>query len=241
MKKIIFAIFCALTMCVLSASTFAQEMLNDGAELLTADEYSKVSSALNKISEAHGMNIVVETTNDFLGDPETDARISYNNSYEGDGVILLISMYDRTWAIWATEGSSRKAMNEEAREEVFARIEDALGRNNFDAAFLGFADGCDEMYTLFENGEPYKKPMNVCFTVILSLVIGLVAALIATGAMRAQLKSVAAQSNANNYVPENGLKITYKRDVFLYKTLTVTHHSESESNSGDDGGSHGHF
>lgn len=240
MKKLIFTIFCALTMCTLSMSAFAQGLLNDGAELLTSEEYNEVSNALDAVSNAHDMNVVIVTTNDRLSDPEADARIAYNESYNDDGVILLISMDDREWAIWATDGASRTAMNEDAREEVFAQIQDALGADNFGTAFIGFAQGCDEMYTLSENGKPYKKPMDVIGSALLALGIGLVAALIGTGAMKSQLKSVAAQTNANNYVPADGFNLTYSRDIFLYKTLRVTHRSESKS-SHDDGGSHGHF
>ena len=241
MKKLITAFACALTMCALSVCAFADGRLYDDAGLLSDDEAAQVSALLDEVSDAHSANVVIVTTNDALGDPEADARATYEGSFDGDGVIFLLSMDGREWAIWATEGYARYALNESAREKVFADIKGDLGSNDFAAGFTGFAEGCDEMLTLADNGSPYKKPMSP-WSIPIALGIGLVAALIGTGTLKAQLRSVAAQRNANNYIPNNGFNLTYSRDIFLYKTLEVIEHeSDSSSSSDDDGGSHGTF
>ena len=242
MKKLITAFVCALTMCALSVCAFADGRLYDGAGLLSDDEAAQVSALLDEVSDAHGANVVIVTTDEALGDPEADARATYESSFDGDGVIFLLSMNGREWAIWATDGYARNALHEDAREKVFADIKGDLGSNDFAAGFTGFAEGCDEMLTLADNGTPYKKPMSP-WCIPIAIGIGLVAALIGTGTMKAQLRSVAAQRNANNYIPNNGFNLTYRRDIFLYKTLEVTERESDSSSSGssDDGGSHGTF
>ena len=115
MKKLITAFVCALTMCALSVCAFADGRLYDGAGLLSDDEAAQVSALLDEVSDAHGANVVIVTTDEALGDPEADARATYEGSFDGDGVIFLLSMNGREWAIWATDGYARHALHERAK------------------------------------------------------------------------------------------------------------------------------
>lgn len=53
--------------------------------------------------------------------------------------------------------------------------------------------------------------------ILIAIVVGLLVALIATGVMRASLKSVSKQYSAGYYVKEEGLRLTRNKDVFMYK------------------------
>lgn len=55
--------------------------------------------------------------------------------------------------------------------------------------------------------------------IIMAIVIGLIVALIATGIMRAGLKSVSRQYTAGYYIKEEGLKLTKNKDVFMYTRM----------------------
>ena len=55
-----------------------------------------------------------------------------------------------------------------------------------------------------------------------ALVIGLVTALIVTGVMKGQLKSVAPQRDATDYVRQGSMKLTNQRDLFLYRDVHRT-------------------
>lgn len=242
MKKIFAAIICVLTFCVTAVVSFAAEARFIDNSSVVSGSSDKVCSALDRVSSAHGVNVVVVTVPDLNGyEPEDYAQRLYKDNYSGDGVILMLSMSDRDWAIWATQGKAREAMNEDAREHTADEILDYLRNNDYSSAFIRYADTVDEMLTLAEQGKPYKKPMSL-LCIPIALVIGLVAALIGTGSMKAQLKSVAAQRSANNYVKKNSFNVTYSRDIFLYKTVDVHERAESSSDGGgDDGGSHGKF
>ena len=55
--------------------------------------------------------------------------------------------------------------------------------------------------------------------IIIAIIIGLLVALIVTGVLRAELKSVGKQHSADMYKKEQGLNLTTNRDVFLYKNV----------------------
>ena len=64
--------------------------------------------------------------------------------------------------------------------------------------------------------------MSIGVQILIAIVVGVVLALIVTGVMRAQLKSVHMQHSAVFYEKPEGLQLTRKNDVFLYKTLDKT-------------------
>lgn len=55
--------------------------------------------------------------------------------------------------------------------------------------------------------------------VLVCVIIGIIAAFIVTGILKAQLKSVHKQRNAGNYVIDGSFKLTNRMDVFLYRNV----------------------
>lgn len=73
-------------------------------------------------------------------------------------------------------------------------------------------------------------------TPLICLAIGLVIALIVTGIMKGQLKSVRAQSAAAEYVKQGSLQVTESHDLFLYRNVTrVPRPKSNNSGSGRNG------
>ena len=58
--------------------------------------------------------------------------------------------------------------------------------------------------------------------IIICLLVGIVVAFIAVGAMKAQLKSVGSQSAAANYIRSGSMVITEQEDLFLYRNVSRT-------------------
>ena len=54
------------------------------------------------------------------------------------------------------------------------------------------------------------------------LLIGLIIALAVVGSMKASMKSVCMQAQANNYTKEGSFSLTEKQDIFLYSNLERT-------------------
>ena len=113
---------------------------------------------------------------------------------------------------------------------------------DFYAAFNEFADQCDLFMAQARTGEAYdshnlpKDPFAPGASLVIALVIGFIIALIYTGSLKGQLKSVQAQRAAAGYVKNGSLQITNSRDLFLYRHVTKTE-KQTESSSGGGGSS----
>lgn len=252
MKKRIFSLFFALLLLVTAAipAFAAAEVprLVDDAGLLSSREERDLLSRLDEISFRQGADIVVVTV-DSLGSktPMAYADDFYDdNGYGKDGVLLLVNMEDRDWWI-STSGRGITAITDAGIEYISDRFLPDLSDGNYAEAFEIFADQCDAFITQAKTGTPYdvghmpREPFRAVRNLIVALVVGFLIALIATGVMKGNLKSVRKQAAANSYVKANSLTVTDSRDLFLY-TQVIRHARPKDSDSSRDGsGSHTSF
>lgn len=209
MNKKLLSVFFAVLLCVIvSVPAFADTAedytphLIDNADLLTGEEESNLLAKLDEISDRLSVDVAV-VTEDSIGDKTpreyADDFYDYNSyKYNPDGVLLLISMEERDWYI-TTTGSAITAITDARRgnmEDAF--LSDLSGGYYYDA-FSTYADMCDKYISgvqsgYYEEGEAYEESTVGNFpwgpAILVSLAIGLVAALVVTGFMRGQLKSV---------------------------------------------------
>lgn len=247
MKKNILGVLLAIILCVaMAAPAFAvsdMPRLVDYAGLLTDSEQVELLAKLNEISVRQQADIVVVTANTLEGKtPESYADDFYDyNGYgfgkDCDGVLLLISMEDRDWCI-STCGYGMTAITDDGVTYISGKLLSDLQDGDYAAVFSAYAELCDEFITQAKTGEPYdgsnmpKTPFNFGMWLIVSLAVGLIIALIATGSMKKKLKSVQKQSAAADYVRANSMNITDSRDIFLYNTVTRTEKPKSSDSSG---------
>lgn len=64
--------------------------------------------------------------------------------------------------------------------------------------------------------------------ILVCIAIGILAAIIVTGVMKAQLKSVRPQNAAGCYVVDGSFHLTHSQDLYLYKN--VTRHAKPKNN-----------
>ena len=242
MKKKLFGILFTILLCLnLSVPAFAQgniPLLVDDADLLTDSEESALLSKLKQISNDQRMDIVIVTTSDLYGEtPSNYADDFYDfNCYAEDGVLLLISMENSDWYI-STSGYGITAVTDAGRDYMAEQFVDDLGDGDYYDAFVTYADLCNEFINMARNGDPFdvddlpKEDFNYIRSLLVSLGIGLVAALIITGRMKGKLKTVCRQAEAADYVKTGSMKVTQSRDLFLYKHVD-RHAKPKESNSG---------
>ncbi len=247
MKKYSLTILCAfLLTIVLVLTTFAAPpRLVDDADLLTDVEEEVILARLDAISEAYQTDVVVVTVASTDGQTPmayADDYYDYNGYGFGDtydGILLLISMEDRDWWI-STCGSCETMFPANRLDAIGEAMLDDLGMGNYIAAFDTFARECEYTINGEINGYPFPFGMNL----LISLGIGFVVALIATGIMRGKLKSVRPQLQAKDYLKAGSLQVTQANEFFLYRTVNrVKKASSSSSSSGShtssSGRSHG--
>lgn len=206
----------------------------DDADLVDSDE--EIAEELEEISDEYGIDVVIVTV-DSIGSKSATAFADdfYDyNGYSEDGILFLLSMEHRDWAI-STTGYGITAFTDYGCDYIFGCMKDSLADDDYEEAFGIFAEQCDDFLLQAENGEPYdygnsiKTGKDYIMVIGVALVVGLAAAIIVSLILKSQLKSVSFQRNANSYIKNGSLKVTHSHDIYLYKTVSKT---KRESNSG---------
>jgi len=228
-----------LTLCLVQPAFAADshQRLLDQSDLLSDSEESVLSAKLDEISIRQSLDIVivtVDSTEDRTVTEYADDTYDYGG-YSEDGILLLISVYDREWAV-STSGYGITAFTDAGLSYLTDQIVDMLTAEEWNDAFLRFADLCDAFMTQAKTGAPYdvgnlpKKPFKPLLTGIVSLAIGFVIAFFRMNKWKNQLYSVEAKAEAKDYVKGGSLKLTEQRDLFLYRR--VERQEKSENGSG---------
>ncbi|ADL32959.1 hypothetical protein bpr_I0210 [Butyrivibrio proteoclasticus B316] len=244
-------------------STRQKERLLDNAELLTASEKQEILGLLNSISSTHQANVAILTVNSHRGSIQdyADDYFDYNGfqaDYDGSGILFMLSMEDREWAI-STHGTAAYVFTDYGQEELMDEMIPYLRDDDYYDAFKAFIDVSERYFTLYEEGTPYDvdykdtSPAAVTRALLICILIGLVIGFIPIGIMSLDLKSVKASVNAAGYQIHNGLHMGLHTDTYIRSSTSRTKIPENNSNSGggssfhvsssgsSHGGSSGHF
>lgn len=262
MKKKLFALLLALVFslcCAVPAfaANIDRSRVVDGAELLTDDEISALSAKLDEISTRQQMDVVVMTSDDLQGyDTATECAdelyeyCGYGFGDEKDGIMLFISMDDRDWAI-STCGRAIDVFGEYDCDYIGNEIVPYLSDGDYAAAFERFANLCDQFITNggiddddYDHDDDYDDYRNFTIPserlspmwILVSIVAGILLAVLVVGIMRSKLKTVRFQAAASNYVKHGSMNITDSSDLYLYRTMSRTPRPKSNDNSSSGGG-----
>lgn len=226
--------------------------MNDSAEVLTEDEDNELEALLEELSVRQSFDVVIATIDSLEGEGYTSMEEYADDLYDycqfgygadRDGVLLLVSVGDRKWHI-STCGYGITAFTDAGIQYLGEQMTPDMADGDYAAAFRTFIQWTDTYVTAAREGNPYDvdnmphESLSILY-LGLALVIGLVTALIVTGVMKSQLKSVALQQDAASYVREGSMKLTNQRDLFLYRDVHRTERPK-ESSSDDSGGSSTH-
>lgn len=212
----------------------------DQADLLTTDEEMLLTARLDALSEETQIDMSVVTVSDFTQRTVVEAADDFYdyNGYglgeNADGIMLYISMADRDWYI-TTCGSAISIFSDSDIQSIGDEMLDDLRYGNYYRAFDTFASAC---YDEIREETTYHGVRYM----IVSLVVGLVAAFGRVGILKSKLKSVSAVDTANDYVVPGSMNITNSREIFLYHTMHVTRKQQSSGSSthtSSSGRSHG--
>jgi len=241
MKKILLLVV-SLTVifaCITTVTAESQSRLIDNDDLLSSSEANLLQARLDELSTQQKCDIVVATVKTLnWEDPETFADNFYEeNGFSQDGIMLLICMETRDWA-YSLHGFAETAFTDDGIDYLTSKVKPYLSDEDFVAAFNKFADICDDFLAKAQAGEPYDgKAMPISTTDILirvgiSLGIGALISLIVLFIMKAPLKSVRRQPQADSYVRAGSMIVTNSSDMFLYHTVSRTPRANSNSSSG---------
>lgn len=259
MKKGRMALILCLLFCILLVSpAFAESVpprIVDDAGLLTQNEKSTLASYAQSLSDTYSMDVVILTV-ESLSFQEAEAYADDYFDYHGygigpkhSGILLLVSIGDREWAI-STCGAAISAVTDRGHRRLENAMLQDLSDGRYYAAFQNYLGELERQFQTYENGSSKAQPSLSLAKILICVGI---AAAISGGTlwiMTAQMKTSKLKSQANAYVEKNSFHITSSRDIFLYSTFSRTRRQESTgggssvhtSSSGrSHGGSHGRF
>ena len=249
-----------------------QPRLVDDANLLSRAEQHTLLATLDEISEKWQLDVVVVTNHSLEGktvEAFADDFYDYNGygfGEERDGILLLVSMDTREWAM-STCGRAINIFTDSRQSHMSDTFVSYLSDGDYHGGFVRFANMCDN-YMDYDanqsNVEPTtrtRSPFGWFGAIFWSSAAGLLVGLIVALSLRSQLTSVKPQTMAAAYVKPGSLRITDRTDLFLYHNITrvpiprdsdsssgsrhsggSSHSSTHTSSSGTThGGSHGHF
>lgn len=254
MKRFVCALF-ALLMCVaVTVGCFASDevsgvrsLLVDDGDILSDGEEKELLSRLDSFSEKNELDLVIVSV-DTLDDEDLEDFANgfyeskgYGQGSDKDGMLLLLVMDTRDWCV-SKNGYALTAFTDAGFDYIIEKIKSDLGDGSYAEAFADYVELCDDFVAQARTGSPYtannlpKEPFKVLPRLIVSVVIGFVIALIVTGGMKGQLKTVRSRSEATDYTKPGSFQVNESRDLFLYRNVSRREKVKEESSQQSDGG-----
>ncbi len=236
------ALFILVFSLILSASALLAgakaPLLADNASILSEEESNEILSLLQDISARQEYDVIVVTVDSLDGEDIVEyakhhyTSMNYGYGEDKSGTMLLVAMDEREYAL-ISHGEGRDIIPDEGAisdEFLFH-----LKTNSYASAFRAFANSADERITDFRNpetGDSGKDSFPWVKAVLISLAVGLVAALVTTAAMKSKLKTVRHRDYAREYVRKGSFNLTHSRDLYLYSTVTRVPKPKPNNNGG---------
>ena len=244
MKKraigLLLALLAALALCgSVSAVASGAELdyVTDDAGILTEVETQKLETMAERVSQAYGVGVYIVTLGDY---EEFEIGTVYETTYtiyheynmgEGedrDGIMLLLSMAERDWAMFCYGEQSEYAFDEYGQEQLEEVFLDDFADNNWYNGFADYIKTCSDDLEQAAQGKPVRRSKVV--PVLIAVGGSLFLAFLALGLIWLPMKNVRAKSTANHYI-SGELNLTESSDRFTHRTET-RRKIESKSSGG---------
>ena len=207
--------------------------VTDAAGLLSENENMMLEKMAETVSQKYGIGVyivTVEDYRDFHSEGVYKATYTIYHEYtmgEGpnrDGIMLLLSMDDRDWAMFCYGPHCEYAFNSYGQQKL-----ENFGENDW---YGGFEDYIKECRVYLEKASA-GKPVRASLFYPLLIVIGLsmLAAAVIVAVIWQKMENVSEKATANAYVSA-GLRLTEQTDHFTHKTTSSRKIERSSSSSG---------
>ena len=233
MKKLISLTLCLLLCLGLALTVHAAEYppVFDQAELLSDSDAQWLSDLIREVSEKHAIDIVILTVPSLNGESVENYAVEFydGNGYREDGVIFMISMEERDYAI-SRSGKLIELLTDDVLDNMENSFLPYLSSGEYYDAFQDFVIGLDVQLT----DDPVGDAL-VC--IFYGCIAGLIVAAIALLIMRSGMNTKVQQHSAEDYLKEGSYNLKRTQDIFLYSQVTKHRKPENNNNGGGGGGS----
>ena len=240
-RALLLALLLALVFCVNAAAaeqTGAQlNYVTDAAGLFSESEAARLERMAETVSQKYGVGVYVVTVEDFRdyhSGGVYKATYTIYHKYalgEGagrDGILLLLSMDDRDWAMFCYGERCEYAFNSYGQEQLEKVFLARFGENDWYGGFEDYIKECSVYLKKAADGKPVRASALLACLIVAGL--ALLAAGVIVAVIWEKMNSVAIKVTANSYV-SGTLQLTEQTDRFTHRT-TSTRRIERSSSSG---------
>ena len=201
----------------------------DVADLLPYEKWENLEARAEAISQKQDCGVYFALVDDYTeygnGSVFEVTYQLYHGSELGmgsgrDGIIVLLSMAERDYAMFVYGEYAEYAFDEYGQEKLEEQFLGDFGENDWYGGISNYLDACDEFLTKADEGDPVRPSYweNILLVTGLSC---LVSGAVCFWLLRS-MKTVRAKDKADTYVSKGGLHLTQQLDQFSHTTVTRT-------------------
>lgn len=146
-----------------------------------------------------------------------------------DGIMLLLSMADRDWAMFCYGSHCEYAFNSYGQEKLEKVFLDNFGEDDWYGGFEDYVKECRVYLEKAANGKPVRA--SLFFPMLVVIGLSLLAAIAIVAVIWQKMDKVSEKATANAYVAA-GLRLTEQTDRFTHKTTSSRKIERSSSSGG---------
>ena len=218
----------------------------DLSDLISYEEWEKLETRAQDISRRHNCGVYFALVDDYTDYGDGSVYEVTYQLYHGselgmgenrDGIIVLLSMAERDYAMFVYGENAEYAFNEYGQEQLEEAFLDYFGDDDWFGGISHYLDTCDAYLTQTEAGKPVRPaswPKILMATGIACVVAGTICFLL----MRS-MKSVRQKAEADTYLTQGGLQLTEQYDRYTHTTETRTKIEKNDSGSSSESGGGG--
>jgi uncharacterized protein len=233
MKRFLSVILILLLLTTVVLAAGGSPKIVDDADLLTDSAESILTRQAGQIADNYGVDVVIVTVYSLDGkSPEqyADDYFDYNGygiGPEYSGILLLISMEYRDWAI-STCGDCIRYFSDWELDQLFDSMSYYLSSGNYAKAFSVYLAELEDQLASTNNDSSVDSP-GIVQKLLISLLIGAAGGGITIAIMRSGMNTAKRQRNAANYLINGSFQMYRKLDIFLYSRTTRTRKEQQSS------------
>ena len=212
--------------------------VTDEAGLLSENENMMLEKMAETVSQKYDIGVyivTVEDYRDFHSEGVYKATYTIYHEYtmgEGpdrDGIMLLLSMDDRDWAMFCYGSRCEYAFNSYGQQKLEKVFLDNFGENDWYGGFEDYIKECSVYLEKAASGKPVRA--SLFFPILIVIGLSLLAAAVIVSVIWQKMENVSKKATANAYVSA-GLQLTEQTDHFTHKTTSSRKIERSSSGSG---------
>ena len=212
--------------------------VTDAAGLLSENENMLLEKMAESVSKKYGVGVYIVTVEDYRDfHSEGVYKATYTIYHEctmgegpnRDGIMLLLSMTDRKWAMFCYGSRCEYAFNSYGQEKLEKVFLDNFGEDDWYGGFEDYVKECRVYLEKAANGKPVRA--SLFFPMLVVIGLSLLAAIAIVAVIWQKMDNVSEKATANAYVAA-GLRLTEQTDRFTHKTTSSRKIERSSSSDG---------